>query len=471
MLIVFVHGWSVTNTDTYGGLPAALLRNASAQLDLQVTHLYLAKYVSFADEVALDDIARGMQNAIVSEVLPHLGKGERFACITHSTGGPVARKWIDLYYRGKLDKCPLGHLVMLAPANHGSALAQLGKGRIARMKFFTDGVEPGTGVLDWLELGSDQSWELNHEWLAYECVAAGLYPFVLTGQKIDRALYDNLNAYTDEAGSDGVVRVTAASMNYGLIRMEQIDGDFKLLKDDRSEKTCLGVLPGRSHSGTTIGILGSVKPDDDGSHPTVQWVLRCLEVGSAAAYNRLVKDLEDLTAKTQKDEREDKVKKLFLFERTFVTNRYCMLVIRLSDDRGNNLSDYDVLFTAGPDYDPNHLPPGFFVDRQRNLLNPGKLTYYIDYDVMNEWLSKPELAGKFGVRITARPTEGFAYYTVAEHRGTFAALKRYFEPNQTLMVEVELRRHVVEGVFRLTQSLTPEDFKKQPRGADITDKT
>ena len=199
----------------------------------------------------------------------------------------------------------------------------------------------------------------------------------------------------------------------------------------------------------------------------MQWVLRCLEVGSAAAYNRLVKELEELTTKTQTDERKQAVKQLFVFRRTFVTNRYCMLVIRITDDRGNNLSDYDVLFTAGPDYDPNHLPPGFFVDRQRNQLNPGKLTYYIDYDVMNDWFSKPELAGKFGVRITARPAEGFAHYTVAEHKGTFAALKRYFEPNQTLMIEVELRRRVVEGVFRLTQDPRPEDFKNQPKGADL----
>ena len=467
MHIVFVHGWSVTNTDAYGGLPAALLKNAPAHLELLVTHLYLAKYVSFADEVTLDDIGRAMQQAIASEVLPHLGKGERFACITHSTGGPVVRKWIDLYYRGKLHKCPLGHLVMLAPTNHGSALAQLGKGRVARLKFFTDGVEPGTGVLDWLELGSDQSWELNREWLAYECVAGGLYPFVLTGQRIDRALYDSLNSYTGEPGSDGVVRVAAANMNYGLIRMEQTDGNLKLIKDDRSEKTALGVLPGRSHSGADIGIIGSVKPDDDGRHPTVKWVLRCLGVGSAAAYDRLVRDLEELTTRTQKDERLERVKDLFIFERTFVTNRYCMLVIKLSDDRGNSLYDYDVLFTAGPDYDPNHLPPGFFVDRQRNLLDPGKLTYFIDYDVMHDWLNKPELSGKFGVRIRARPSDGFAYYTVAEHRGTFGALKRYFEPNRTLMVEIELRRHVGEGVFRLTQNLASEDFSNQPKGIDV----
>jgi hypothetical protein len=35
------------------------------------------------------------------------------------------------------------------------------------------------------------------------------------------------------------------------------------------------------------------------------------------------------------------------------------------------------------------------------------------------------------------------------------------------MIEVELRRHVVQGVFRLTQSLTPEDFSEQPKGAEI----
>jgi len=196
-------------------------------------------------------------------------------------------------------------------------------------------------------------------------------------------------------------------------------------------------------------------------------VLRCLGVESAAAYSRLVKDLEKLTARTQEDEREERVKAPFLFRRTFVTHRYCMLVIEITDDRGNYLTDYDVLFTAGPTYDPNHLPPGFFADRQRNLMNPGKLTYFIDYDVMDQWLGRPELDGRFGVRIAARPSAGFAYYTLAEHRGTFAALKRYFAPNQTLMVEVQLQRHVVEGVFRLTQDLIPGEFRTQSKGGDI----
>jgi hypothetical protein len=468
MRVVFVHGWSVTDTSTYGGLPAALANRAPAMLKIDVQHVHLTQYVSFSDEVTVDDLARGMQNAVAAEIAGLLANDEGFACITHSTGGPVVRKWIDLFYRDRLNKCPLRHLIMLAPANHGSALAQLGKSRLARMKFFAEGVEPGSGVLNWLELGSDLSWELNLAWLEYDFLAGRLYPFVLTGQSIDRHFYDNLNSYTGEAGSDGVVRVAAANMNYGLLRLIQRDEGFEVRKEGRSAKMALGVLAGLSHSGEQMGILASVKVDDDGSHTTLDWVLRCLSVNSAASYNALVKTLDELTADTQERERKVRSREVFIAQRTFVTNRYCMFVFRIIDDRGIELSDYDVIFTAGPLYDQNHLAPGFFKDRQRNQLNPGKLTYYIDYDVMAEWLARPNLEGKFGFRIAARPDHGFAYYTLAEYRGTFATLKRYFEPNQTLMIEIQLNRHVAEGVVRLTQKLDPQDFKDQAKGKDIS---
>jgi hypothetical protein len=467
MRLVFVHGWSVSNTDTYGGLPQALAKNAPAKLDLVVDHLYLGKYVSFSDEVTVDDIARGMNAAVEAEIVPKLAKGERFACITHSTGGPVVRAWIDLYYRSSLTKCPLGHLVMLAPANHGSSLAQLGKGRLARMKFFLGGLEPGVGVLDWLELGSAQSWQLNRAWLDYDCVAAGLYGFVLTGQSIDRSFYDNLNSYTDESGSDGVVRVAAANMNFSLIRLEQQAKGFKLTAQNRSNAMALGVLPGLSHSGADMGIMRSVDAKDDGKHPTVASVLMCLQVSGAASYATASKSLGALTDATQKSEQVRSAKEMFLFKRKFTTSRHFMLVFSVADDRGNTLTDYDVLFTAGPDYDANHLPPGFFVDRQRNRRSPGKLTYYLDYDVMEQWFAQPKLEDKFGFQFSARPNEGYAYYTVGEHRGKFSALSKHFAPNQTVMIEVVLQRRVMDGVFKLTQDLRPEDFGRQPKGKPL----
>ncbi len=467
MLIVFIHGWSVTSTDAYGALPAALATNAAPKLRVTVEHLYLGKYVSFADEVNVDDIARAMQRAVNTEILPRLAPGERFACIAHSAGALVVRQWIDVYFKKNLDQCPLQHLVMLAPANHGSALAQLGKGRLSRMKFFLDGVQPGAGVLDWLELGSDHGWALNQSWFDYRCLDAGLYVYVLTGQSIDRGFYDHLNSYSGEVGSDGVVRAAAANMNYGMIRLSQQNGRFKLVKEGRTENFAFGILPGCAHSGEAMGIMRSVQSHNDASHPAVRWISRCLEVRSAASYRTVLKELGEQTQQTQQNEREIYTRDSFLFERKFVTRRYCMLIFNIFDDRDNRLVDYDVIFTAGPSYNENHLPPGFFVDRQRNKTNLGKLTYYIDYDVMADWFAKPAISGKFGFKVAARPASGFSYYSVAEHRGTFANLKRYFEPNQTLMVEIQLTRHVVEGVFRLTHDIAPENFQDQAKGGEL----
>ena len=150
---------------------------------------------------------------------------------------------MDLFWKGQLAQCPLSHLVMLAPANHGSALAQLGKSRLSRIKSLFQGVDPGQRVLDWLELGSAGSWALNRSCLDYDGVADGVFPFVLTGQSIDRKLYDALNSYTGEAGSDGVVRVASANLNYGLLRLVQEGGKLQVQRFQRAARTALGVLP------------------------------------------------------------------------------------------------------------------------------------------------------------------------------------------------------------------------------------
>src|ERR1700736_1561608 len=95
-IVVFVHGWSVTNTDTYGELPARLKReaNAAGGPPLGGGNIYLGEYLSFRDEVRLEDISRAF-DAAVSDVLSSIGGSPRFVCITHSTGGPVVRDWLD----------------------------------------------------------------------------------------------------------------------------------------------------------------------------------------------------------------------------------------------------------------------------------------------------------------------------------------------------------------------------------------
>lgn len=473
MIVIFVHGWSVTHTNTYGELPQWLeSQSKNGVLDIRVGNIYLGHYISFDDSVTIDDIARAFDHAVRDEIANKLQNGERFACITHSTGGLVVRKWMDLYFKNDLEKCPLSHLIMLAPANHGSALAQLGKSRLGRIKSFFEGIEPGQHVLDWLELGSEMCWQLNESWLDYDCPTHGIYPFVLTGQKIDRQLYDALNSYTGEAGSDGVIRATAANMNYSLLQLHQEGANGENLvvaKMRRSQPMAFGILPGCSHSGKKMGIIRSITMSNAAAHPAARWILQCLQVKSRDAYNNLAQKLEKLTQETQESERIEQVHTL-LHKREYITNRYAMLIFRLIDDRGNHLDDYDLYLTAGPQYSEYALPSGFFADRQRNQKNPGKLTYFLDYDVMESGINTPKMQGNLGFRIKAHPeasSQALAYYQLLDFHSSLADINKILHPNETVMVEIMLQRRVDRAVSRITSNLTPTKINRKATGQKI----
>src|SRR3954468_20938767 len=143
--LVFVHGWSVTNTSTYGGLPDALrARAAAAGSTLRILDIHLSKYVTFDDAVSMDDIVPAFDHALRGLALPD----GHFDCITHSTGGPVVMAWRRAQRERPTLYAPshLGRLVMLAPAHFGSALAKLGKSAVGRLKAWFDGVEPGQRI-------------------------------------------------------------------------------------------------------------------------------------------------------------------------------------------------------------------------------------------------------------------------------------------------------------------------------------
>ena len=361
---------------------------------------------------------------------------------------------------------------MLAPANHGSALAQLGKSRLGRIKSFFEGIEPGQHVLDWLELGSDLSWQLNESWLHYDCVMQGIYVFVLTGQSIDRQLYDAVNSYTGEAGSDGVVRVAATNMNYSLLKLHQqgTNGENLVVAEMiRSKTVAFGILPGLSHSGKSMGIIRSVTMANAATHPAALWVLRCLQVKSHAAYNTLAKELEHLSNETQRNEHSKWVKTP-LYKREFITNRYAMIIFRMIDDRGNHLADYDLYLTAGPQYSEQALPQGFFVDRQRNLNNRGKLSYFLDYDIMEAGINSPKMGGHLGFRIKAYPeasNQALAYYKLLDFHSSLADINKILHPNETVMVEIMLQRRVDQTVSRITNNLRPEKISRRPMGQRV----
>ena len=489
--IVFVHGYSVTNLNTYGELPLRLKHQAiTRNLDIEIHEIFLGRYISFHDEVKLSDIAKALNIAFQEQ----LAGQTQVVCITHSTGGPVVREWWNRY--ANTPGSIVSHLIMMAPANFGSALAQLGKTKLSRIVTFFQGVEPGQKVLDWLELGSSEAWELNKRWIKQEGMPIGeqkVFPFVITGQSIDRQLYDNLNSYTGELGSDGVVRAAAANLNSTYLKLIQSipqknsKGIYEakdLLLDDliySAPKTPFRIVSGKSHSGDDMGIIKSVKGDvnDQKSDETVEAILQCIQVKTMQDYKALAGQFEIETHQVQKNEVLETDKDLFVFHRNFIHDRYSMVIIRVMDTEGHPVTDFDLLFTAGDWSSPDHLPVGFFADRQKNQKNQNTITYFLNYDVMKGCpevknadgkVIRASLPGtnKLGLVIKPRPTDGFVRYLPAGILASQDLFEQVLQPNSTTMIEIVLQRLVSKEVFRfeaLTQNVMPD--KKQGNFSNI----
>jgi hypothetical protein len=255
-------------------------------------------------------------------------------------------------------------------------------------------------------------------------------------------------------------------MNYSLLRLNQNGKNLEVLMSRRGKPMALGVLPGRAHSGEDIGIIRSVTMKNAATHPTAVWVQRCLAVASAADYATVSDQLAELTRQTQKDERVEEQKKFFGTKK-YITSRYSMLVFRLIDDRGSVLTDYDLYITGGPNYSPDDLPEGFFVDRQRNRRNPGKLTYYVDYDILRRGLSQAKMEGRIGFQLIARPEEdrdALVFYRPIDFRSDEDEIAELLKPNETLMIEIKLERYVDAKVFRVEGRLTPSPIDSKPSG-------
>jgi len=475
--LVFVHGWSVTNTSTYGQLPQQLQQQAAvAGLTLTLADIWLSEYVSFDDAVTMPDLVRAFDHALRDL---HLLDAS-FACITHSTGGPVVREWL----RAQRDKpathstIKLSHLVMLAPANFGSALAQLGKGLLGRLKAWFGGVEPGQRILDWLELGSAESLSLNLDYIhSDDPVKRGQFLFVLTGDRPDRKLYDHLNSYTGEDGSDGVVRIAAANLNaHHAVLSPQAnargDTDTLTLNLNRSPRCAFKLIADAAHSGDERGIMASAAP------ATVQAILRCLQVRSVDDYESLCDAFERENAARDADKVELEPAGPFS-PRVHIHDPRSLLIVRLTDEAGEPLTGAGFLFTAGAQASPDLLPAGFLLDRQANSRQRTTISLFLDHSLLagDDRVADPRNSRKtlrpavashrpYGASVQPVDLGGLVHHALARSAAgddLFAMLG----PHQTTVLDVVLPRKIHEGVFRLTQTLTPQDFSRPVAGPVI----
>jgi hypothetical protein len=132
-----------------------------------------------------------------------------------------------------------------------------------------------------------------HQARGFPTATAG-YLFVLSGDAIDRKLYDHVNSYTGENGSDGVVRLAAANLNTGHVVLHQPEvpsgarpgpGHWDTLEVAFTARAAFRIVPDASHSGERRGIMRSVTTG--GEHLVVNLIADCVRVTDPAGYTEL----------------------------------------------------------------------------------------------------------------------------------------------------------------------------------------
>jgi hypothetical protein len=135
---------------------------------------------------------------------------------------------------------------------------------------------------------------------------------------------------------------------------------------------------------------------------------------------------------------------------------------------------------ASQNNDPNRLPRGFFIDRQRNRRNAETVTYFVNFDVMK---GAPEVkagqtvvrpaghsAESLGFQVIPRPDNGFVHYLPCEIQASTNLLDNALQPNSTTLIDIRLQRVVNKNVFRMSRmqgDSTTGNFKKTRPGDEI----
>ena len=224
-----------------------------------------------------------------------------------------------------------------------------------------------------------------------------------------------------------------------------------------------------------------VTQNDSSSMETINAILACMQVATGQQYDALCDRFRAETDAVQKAEQIEIEQRLFRSDVSFIHDRYSMVIFRVQDDEGHPVSDFDLLLTAGPDADPNHLPQGFFIDRQRNAINPDTITYYLNRDVMKgtgeiigtdkSFIRSAQSGSEMlGFRIIARPDSGFVHYLPCEIKASPDMLQTALHANSTTLVDIVLRRIVRKNVFsmeKVTGETKAVNFKNAKPGNEI----
>lgn len=404
--VLFVHGYSVRNLNTYAQFPA-LIRAAG----YRESDIFLSAFQSLDDAVNCDDLARALEDSVA--FLELTGKIElaTTAVICHSTGTMIARRWI-LDRAGRGAQLP-SHFVSIAGANHGSTLAQLGETAAAHVfREINGGTQVGAGVLTDLDYGSRFLLKLNGDWL--EAANAGrlgrLFVFSMGGDD-NSGWVGNIIWQVKEAGSDSTVRISGANLNYAVM---EADADTGRITAQRLDKPVPHlVLHNYSHTGQ-LGIIDSVTSAAD---PPFAALMQALAASDDASYAAVLNDWTQRTAQWTSGNSP---------------KANATLVFNLRDRTGRPIDDSLIVLRDPTTSDATALS-GSLVNRPvRNKAFPSSVAFYLNVDTFHQ-------AHAHAVHIEARSGSAEIDYEDVDYPvpGELGAFLAY---NQTTYVHVTMNR-------------------------------
>lgn len=407
--VLFVHGYSVRQLSAYAQFPAFL-----AGVGIPSQSILLSAFLTLDDDITCDDLANALEDHVTTQIEAEGGSITKTALVCHSTGALVARRWV-LNRLGAGLPTP-SHLITFAGANHGSTMAQLGRTIIARLfRGIVEQSSVGQQVLADLDYGSAFLWRLNDEWLDTWNAGRldGVYCFSLGG--------DNHNGFageviwqTGEAGSDSIVRVSGANLNYARMDADPQATHPVLRSTAPARPSAHLVIPGYTHG----GIIGDVKAPTEAPF---QALLQALRVGDAAGYQAV---LADWTARTQ------------AWTAAHPDQANATIVFRLRDDDGRPITDHLILIqdqTGSAPAVSDSLEPHQPI---QNEVDGSCISFYVNYGKFMR--TRPHV-----FHVEARSGSPYVDYVDLDYR-VADPLYVLVNPNEFTYVDLQLLRDVTK---------------------------
>jgi pimeloyl-ACP methyl ester carboxylesterase len=483
--ILLIHGYgSEQGTATsqrgaaniYGGLSTWLKRTYSSD---SVFELDLTRWISLEDGIGLDDVSRAMDAALRGPYSHLMSK--TFHVIIHSTGALVVRNWM-LKFAGPNQ--PIRNLIYLAGANFGSGWADLGNNRLARWgrELFTSS-EAGTRILNALELGASRTIDLHLSLRGGDAsmAARGVREYVIIGSQPAARWFERPIRFAKEDGSDGVVRVSAANLNFCYARFTANSaGQKATVRDvmdlrklahlptdavyyDRVEESLPGVdgrevvplaIPyNTAHSGSDYSVVyGSANREY--VEPLLQTALETTNINT---WRTLMQPFAEVTAASRE---ESKVRGFTDrladrgWERPTQYDAHAQVVIRLFDEDERPIDDYDIYFESEPADGHVTAISDLIEHKHRNGVTPNVFMFYLRTEKWDreeeKWKDRfDELKSlTFSIEANEPETDDIQYvpFVLPLDQG---AIKKWIRHHTTTVMDVYMRRVPSENVFRI----------------------